>query len=424
MIKLSSLRAWAIFALSALVLSGCSEPKKVRVPDALPAFSSPYSLSLNWQIQTSAFNYSDSEGLAFAETPERVYFAAPSGELTAAKKQPNGRWVDQIVWQRKYGESIVAGPTLVEKSVLVGTSKGSLLRVSQKNGEIEWQAELSSEVLSRPLVTDADVLVRTVDGKLYSINAATGTVNWVAEHTLPSLSLRGVAPLTYHDGIIYVGWESGKVEAIDAATGEVKWQTQVVIPRGRTDLERLIDIQAQVVLSHGRLYVLAYHGKLVALNPENGNLYWSKDYSGYRDFLIDDKALYLIDEDDILRAFDLYNGTELWRRNQLKYRQLTDLQFYGKDQIVVGDGYGYLHWFDKIDGTLVARAEHTERNRLGETIARIKVSDRKIFVMDTHGFVTSYTVVPSDWYEFNRPGDPLKLFSSSSTVDASAAGAL
>lgn len=401
------------FFISTLVvvflLSGCSNPQKVRIPTKLEEMSSPYTLHLDWQIQMEAFKYSDSEGLYFAETDDMIYSAVPSGKISAIWKVEKGRWTDQVKWQIKLNEPVISGPSIYKNSLIIGTAKASLMSLSQEDGSIIWQTPLSSEVLSKPTVADGNVFVRTVDGKLYSISATSGKITWVSEHTLPNLSLRGIAPVTYQDGVIYVGWESGKVEAIDAQTGEIKWQTQVVIPKGRTDLERLIDIQAELILRNGRLYVFAYHGKLLALNPENGNLYWSKDVSGFRDFLVDNSSIYLVDEDDIVRAFDLYNGTQLWKQEQFKYRMLVDLRFYNDSQILLADGYGYVHWIDKIDGTQVARAKHIEKDKLGETIVRVWSNKNKVYLQDTHGFVSAYTVLPSDWYQFNHPEDPMKI---------------
>jgi outer membrane assembly lipoprotein YfgL len=395
--------------LLAVTLQSCSQPGLVREPTPLVKMSSPYSLHKDWQLQSDKFKYSDSEGLYFAENKNAVFFANPDGVLTSALKANQNRWTDQVLWQRKFNEPILSGPTIFGSNLIIGTAKGSLMSVSQDSGEIIWRTELSSEVLSLPVIVDNTIFVRTVDGKLDSVNAVTGKINWTVEHQLPNLSLRGIAPVTYANDTLYVGWESGSVQALDAKTGETKWQTQVLIPKGRTDLERMVDIQSELILKSGRLYVLGYHGKLVALNPENGNLFWSKDVSGFRDFLVDDKAVYLADEDDILHAYDLYTGTEIWKQTHFKYRVLTDLSFYNNNQILVADGYGVIHWVDKLDGTLVARARHSSPDSIRAKIVRVWNDGKRIYIQDTGGYITAYTVEPSDWYEFNHPEDPMGI---------------
>lgn len=391
------------------VLQSCSQPGIVRDPTPLVKMSSPYALHKDWQIQLDKFKYSDSEGLYFAENDKAIFFANPDGVLTSALKTNQSRWTDQVIWQRKFNEPILSGPTIDQSNLIIGTAKGSLLSVSQASGAIQWRTELSSEILSLPVIENGQIFVRTVDGKLYSVNAGTGKINWTVDHQLPNLSLRGIAPVTYADDMLYVGWESGSVQALDAKTGQTKWQTQLLVPKGRTDLERMVDIQSELVLKAGRLYVLGYHGKLAALNPENGNLYWAKEVSGFRDFLVDGKAIYLSDENDILHAYDLYTGTEIWKQAHLKYRRLTDLALYNNNQILVADGYGVIHWIDKLDGTIVARAHHSAADSQRSKLVRVWVDHKRIYTQDTGGYITAYHVMPSDWYEFNRPSDPMGI---------------
>lgn len=410
---MSSVRVFILFTIFGLVLAGCSNPKVVRVPTPLLKLTSPYSLDKQWQLQVNAFNPADSHGLYFATTADEVYFATPAGGLSKARRGNQARWTDQVIWQSKLQASITAGPTLYDQKVIIGTAKGQVLALSQHHGEIEWMAQLSSEVLSRPVIAEGKVFVRTVDGKIAALNAQTGKKEWEVEHSLPNLSFRGIAPITYDNGQLYMGWESGQVQSLEAKTGELNWQTQVIVPSGRTDLERMVDIQAALIVKGERLFVLGYQGKLVALNVRSGNLYWSKEFSGFRNFVVDDKALYLVDEDDILTAVDYVNGTQLWQQQNFKFRQLRSLAFYQDNQLLIADGLGYLHWVDKLDGTPVARARHGN-GALGtsEDIARIQVVEDQVFVLDNDGFMVAYRIQPSDWYLFNHPEDPLKLLPS------------
>lgn len=379
-------------------LQSCTQPKIVRVPAALVELTSPYEVALQWQLTSGNLDYSDSDGLFFANDDKHVYFANTNGILTSALIKENGAWQDQVEWQRKFNEPIVSGPSLSAKGIVVGTSKASVMLLSPKDGRILWHSSLSSEVLSKAVVVDDEfvngaIFVRTVDGLLYSLNATTGKINWVVNRQLPKLSLRGIAPVTYDDGVIYLGWENGKVESIDAVTGQLKWSSQIVVPKGRTDLERLIDLQAELLIKNGRLYVFGYHGKLVAINPQNGNLFWAKDVSGYQDFIVDGQTLYLVDEDDILMAYDLLNGTLIWKQVNFKYRELADLAFYGDNQILLADGQGYFHWVDKIDGTQIARDSHVELEDIGKRIIRVHVANTKIFTLDIQGYVSVYNVL-------------------------------
>lgn len=392
-------------------LTACSNPKVVRVPTPLVEMTSPYALDKQWQLQLDAFNPSDSHGLYFAQTPEAVYLATPTGGLTKAHKANQDRWRDQVIWQTKFQAAIVSGPTIVDDKVVIGTAKGQVIAVTQKDGSMAWITQLSSEVLSRPVVAEGKVFVRTVDGKVAALNTQTGAKEWVVEHELPNLSFRGIAPISYAAGKLYIGWETGQVQSLEAKTGALNWQIQLIVPSGRTDLERMVDIQATIIVKDERVFVLGYQGKLTALNVRSGNLFWSKDISGFRNFVVDDKAIYLVDEDDLLTAIDYVNGTQLWKQQNFKFRQLRNLNLYQDSQLLVADGLGYLHWIDKLNGTPIARTQHG-RGDLGtsENIARMAIANQLLYVLDNDGYLTVYRVKPSDWYQFNHPDDPQNLF--------------
>lgn len=398
-----------LVSLVAVLLVGCTSSQVVRVPAPLVEISSPYEIHRDWQITLNRFSHSDSEGLYFAADEKHVYFAVPSGEVTAALQENQARWTDQIVWQRKFEEPVLSGPVLDGEQLIIGTAKGSLKALSKKDGSLIWQTQLSSEVLSKAVIREGNIFVRTVDGKLVSVRSSTGKINWIVEHQLPSLSLRGVAPITWHEGRVYIGWESGNVEAFNAYSGERLWRTQIAIPRGRTDLERMVDIQAAIVIRHGRLFVLGYNGKLVSLNPNTGNLFLAKEISGFRDFLVADNLVFVVDEDDILHAYDVMNGTLIWRKEAYKYRSLIDLVSFDENKILLADSLGYLHWVDKLTGSLIARAKHPSNEIEGSAIVRVNVDRNRLYVQDIKGVVTAYSVQTSIWYKFNHPEDPLNL---------------
>ncbi len=382
-----------------IILQSCTQPKKVRVPTSLVKMNiiSPYSVDLQWQLSSSNLSHADSEGLLLTLSKKNLYFANLNGLVTSAFIADKGFWSSQVDWRREFNESITSGPVLAKKSLIIGTSKANLMLLNAKNGNILWKTELSSEVLSSTVLADDDtinntVYTRTVDGKLYSLNIITGKINWVIDHQLPKLSLRGIAPITYYEGTIYVGWETGKVEAIDAITGESKWQTQILVPKGRTDIEKLVDLQAELVVKNGILYALGYRGKLAAINLYNGSLFWAKEVSGHQNFIVDDNALYLVDEDDVLRAYDLLNGTMRWKQANFKYRQLADLAFYEDKYLFLADGLGYFHWIDKLNGTQIARAKYKAPESFSQQAIRVLVVNSQIFMMDSQGYISVYKV--------------------------------
>lgn len=397
----NSLIVRIVFVLGwVLVSASCSKSPVVREPTPLPAMSSPLDIQLQWQLKVGKLSDTDSEGLNLAIDTSSVYFASPNGTLTAAKVAANGAWSNQIIWQKRFAEPLLSGVTLINDGLLVGTAKSRVYKIAKANGDILWQAALSSEVLSQPVVGGGKVFLRTVDGKVYALSENTGEVIWVVEHQVPNLSLRGIAAVTLSGDTLYIGWESGHVEALSAKDGGQLWQTQVVVPKGRTDLERLVDIQAPIIEHKGRLYVLAFHGKLAAMNPRTGNLLWSKDVSGFQSMLMLNNLLLMSDEDDVIQAYDLQNGTKVWQNTRFKYRQLCDLKLDANHRVVFGDAQGHVHWLDGLNGTLLARANYQAGTSVSQRIVALYPDQQRLYVNDENGYLSQYQVVKSDVAEF------------------------
>lgn len=380
------------------LLQGCSTSKPMVEPFMAP-MESDYALQKNWQVKLATLPNRDVEGLFFAESSEHLFIASETGHLAALKKDNQSRWVDQVTWQVKFDSPIVSGPTRDGDRILVGTSKGQMIAVAADTGEYLWQKQLSSEVMSRAIVAEGKIFTRTVDGKLYALNANSGEEIWVVEHQMPSLSLRGSPAVVYENGVLYVGWESGSVQALTVQSGERLWETRVAVPRGRTDLERMVDVQASLVLNGDRLYALGYHGKLASIDPRTGNFFFVKEVSGYRDFVVDNSGLYVVDENDVLYGFDKQSGTQFWKQESFKNRLVGDLSLSGDDILAV-DAWGYLHWVSKVQGVEIGRVKHSNEYGDGNRILRVFSQAEKTYLLDDEGIITSYNVKPSNLKQF------------------------
>ncbi len=387
------------FILAGLVVStllaGCSTSPIEREPTVLAPLDSFYSLKKNWQVETEMMPNRDSEGLFFAEDDTYLYTATATGFLVALKKEDTSRWKDQVAWQVKFASEVVSGPAKYGHQLVLGTAKGLLISLSAANAQIKWQTQLSSEVMSYPVIGQQRIFTRTVDGKLYAVDFNTGEVVWIVEHEMPKLSLRGSPAVLYSEEVLYVAWESGTIQALSASSGTLLWETKIATPKGRTDLERIVDIQASLVMKEGRLIALGYHGKLVALNPLSGKPFFEKPLSGYRDFVVDSDRIYVVDDTDVLYAFDLFSGALLWSQTALKDRQVADLMFY-QDELLVSDGWGYLHWINRVQGTETARVKYSNEYGDGNQILRLKVDGKKLTLLDDEGTITQYKVEPSN----------------------------
>ncbi len=379
--------------LALLFLSGCSfkkvgdfflEPARAPQPVALKQIDNRLSAHMNWTQYYAPLNGADAEGLGAAENERYVFLGMPNGLVTAFYRSDKPSWDDQVAWQVKLPSPVLSGPVLANETLYVGTADGQLVAMNPADGTVRWQKQLSSSVDADMVVAGDRLLVRTLDSKLYAVRLNDGDILWQAEHEAPALALQGEPAVTVAGPRLFVAWENGLVEGLALENGAGLWQQRIATPKGRTDLERMVDIQARPHLYAGRLFVGGFHGKLAALDPASGQLYWVKDFSTYRDMALVAGKLIVVDDDDVLHAFDLITGTPVWQNSELKYRELTDLAVW-HDKVVFGDEKGLLHVVDPTTGSLVGRYRHHSA-----PVVKVLSLGDDVYVIDGEGYLSQY----------------------------------
>ncbi len=407
--RVSTLSRLPVTILSiALVLSGCAATERVtnyfkggsdnaEPPNPLYEFRPLINVIELWKKNNGVGTDEQYLKLAPVVVDQRLYVVDSAGSI-GAMDATNGK----RLWQEKMdasesidGESgwfrgedihITGGPGYGENTLLVGSLEGEVVSLSAENGSELWRTRVSSEVLSAPQ-RDADiVIVRTIDGKVFGLDADDGRRLWIYDRTVPPLTLRGTSTPAIDSGVVVAGFDGGKMAALDVRTGKLLWEASIAAARGRSELERMVDIDAQPTIVDGTVYIATFQGHMAAVQLESGRILWSNDLSSYAGFSADDQNIYVTDEDSHVWALDRFSGSVLWELEDLHARAVTAPGSVG-DQVVVGDFEGYLHWISKNTG------EFTARTRLCKepVIAKPIVVGNIIYAYCSDGRLAAYT---------------------------------
>jgi outer membrane protein assembly factor BamB len=279
----------------------------------------------------------------------KVYVAERSGEIRALDASDG-----HTLWNIDSELNISGGPGAGDGLVLVGTSDAEVAAFDQENGKLRWRSPVSSEVVSVPKIAHNVVVVHTVDGKLTALQADSGKQLWVYERAMPVLSLRGSSSPIISDQTVFCGFANGKLMAFDLNDGKVLWEATISVPRGRSELERMVDIHGDPLELEGLVYVATFQGDVAGVVEQNGEVIWRRSLSSYAGLGGDFHQLYVTDAEDNVWAIDPRNGSALWKQDKMTGRKLSAPATVG-DYVVVGDYQGYLHWLSPEDGRLVGR---------------------------------------------------------------------
>ncbi len=280
---------------------------------------------------------------------DKLYIVDANGEIGALALEDG-----KVIWDVSMDVDVSAGINGNEELLVIGTWDGQVIAVSTGDGSELWRKQLSSEVMALSQVELGVVVARTNDSRVYGLDVGSGAVRWSTTRKSPLLLLRGESEPVIDDGKVVVGFDDGKLAAISMSRGNVIWQATVDAPEGRSELERMVDIDGSMRIVDGIVYVVGFHGRLAAITMSDGRLIWDRELSSYRGLDVDQSRVYVTDEESNVWALDRRNGASLWKQDALKYRKLT-APVVIDDYIVVGDYDGYVHWIATSDGQFVAR---------------------------------------------------------------------
>lgn len=349
------MRPWLIPAfLILLLLNGCSWIRSwgdddPDAPAELVEFEATLRVAKVWSTKVG-------KGLDKAGRQLRPVYS--SGSLYAADYKGLLMAIDaesgRQQWSIKTKLPFTGGPGVSDTLLMMGTQNGEVFAFDASTGTQLWSATVSSEVLAAPSEADGIVVVRCIDGRVFGLEADTGQRVWIYDHDVPLLTLRGNAPPLLRAGVVYIGYDGGQVVALRLDDGTLMWEQSLVTTEGRTELDRLSDIDGQMVIIASDLLVSSYKNRIASLAANSGRLLWFKDVSAATGVVVSRTNLAVSDKEGNVWLLDRRNGAESWKHNQLLRRGLTRPVFYGSF-VVVGDQDGYLHWINISNGEFAAR---------------------------------------------------------------------
>lgn len=399
------MKRWPILLVLAVAASGCSTIKgwfndtkseNIEPPTLLTEFPPELNVQKLWGERIGKGTQETGVRLGMAYADNRLYVASTTGDV-AAYDATTGHtvWHRQIGnrrgWVLHHGANSVrwsGGPTVDGDMVVVGTLEGTVEAFSAADGTDRWTAQLSSEVINAPAIGAGIVAARTHDGRVFGLDARNGGRLWVFDRaTVPLLSLRGNGAPVIDSGVVYVGEDNGKVVALRASDGGEMWEQQLASGEGRSEIERMEDVDGAIKVDAGVVYATAYRGQTAALIAQSGRPLWTHDLSGYVGVALSASQIYAADADSAIWALDLRSGSSEWKQDGLKYRWVGELAVQG-DAVVVGDLEGWVHWLSISDGKFLAR---TRLSKDPIEAAPLVVND-VVYVEDTNGEIGAFKV--------------------------------
>ena len=368
------------------LLAGCSlfssDEEAGPVATPLESFDAEAKIKKQWSASVGDGIGEHYLKLTPAIDGKLIYAADAKGVVAAFDRETGDR-----LWRINLKQSLTGGVGAGYGLVLVGTSSGHLLALNRADGSEAWRASVSSEILSPPKTNASIVVVQTQDEKVFGFDHASGKLRWRYDSKAPTLSLRGTSTPILTSQFAILGLGNGQVVALNADSGALLWSQRASIAQGRSEFERMTDVDGDLLLAGETLYVTSFQGYVVALDVATGRPLWRRELSSYQG---PDEALgnlYVSSADDELYALRQENSEQAWVQSALKYRTITAPVIFS-NYVAVADAEGYLHIMSQLDGHFVARQKIDSAGVRSKLIGKGKT----LYVYGNSGKLVAITV--------------------------------
>lgn len=344
----------SIFVLLIVMIGGCSffsdDKNEEVVAPLVDLATNSVHLKEVWSRNVGGLGDDDQVlSLTPAIDGDVIYTVSASGRVMSLDK-----YTGSVKWSVKLDKAITSAVGASDGFVAVADREGGIYTLNSLSGDLLWRAQASSEVLAAPAINEDVVIVQAVDSRVQAFDAKTGVPRWVYSASQSVLSLRGNAAPVIQGGSVYVAFDNGKAASIDAQTGLLRWEQRFIIPDGRSELERVIDVQADPLLVGGDVLIGAYQGSVVSLDSGRGQPRWEQKASVAKSMAQSEGTLFFVESTDVIKALRIEGGREAWKSEIYSGRKLSAPAIVG-DYVAVADKEGYIHLLTQADGVYSGR---------------------------------------------------------------------
>ena len=292
----------------------------------------------------------------------------------------------KLVWSKDTQDVVSSGLDVNFKTISYGTLDGNLVAIDYENGNEIWRSPTSSESLSPPVNSGSHIIIQTIDGRVAGYELKTGKRDWFHQTVLPSLTLRGTSRPFIDQGFIFTGFASGKIAMIYPDSGAIRLELPVTLNEGKSELERIVDIDGRSIIVNNLLVAASYQGNLTAINLRDGRPAWQEEISSVKDLTSNGNRIIAVDSKGLVKAFGTATGARIWEQEDLKLRKLTAPASIS-NLVAIGDFEGYIHLLNAQSGNFEGR-EKVSRNAITEIVSQ----GNYLLVVDASGRVQKFTI--------------------------------
>jgi outer membrane protein assembly factor BamB len=242
-------------------------------------------------------------------------------------------------------------------------------------GAKQWTHKLSAAAYTAPLVAGGRVFVLTADRSVSAFDAKNGAHLWTQKREGEPLVLRQQGVLMPYGNTLLAGL-SGRLVAFNPDNGNVEWEAPLAAPRGTNDVERLVDLVGPASRVGNAICARAFQAAVGCVDANSGRTAWSQTAKAAVGIASDAEYVFGTESNGVVQAWNLADGEKRWSVDRFQHRKLTAPLVVGR-AVVMADESGLVHMLSKQDGSHLNRLN---TDGTGVAVAPVVAADTVVVV--------------------------------------------
>ena len=277
---------------------------------------------------------------------DNVFVAAADGTVVSINAA-NGR----ENWRAQAGSKLQTGVGADGRMAAVVTTSNELVVLDA--GTKLWSKKLNASAFTAPLVAGGRVFVLAADRSVTAFDAQNGARLWTQKRDGEPLVLRQQGVLMPFGNTLLAGL-SGRLVAFNPDNGNVEWEAPLAAPRGTNDVERLVDLVGPASRVGNVVCARAFQSSVGCVDMNVGRTGWAQTAKGAVGIAADAEYVFGTESNGIVQAWSVSDGAKRWSVDRFQHRKLTAPLVLG-GAVVTADESGLVHVLSKKDGSHLNR---------------------------------------------------------------------
>lgn len=221
----------------------------------------------------------------------------------------------ELLWDKKLGNKDDNGISLIksDNGLIALSQKGQIFALDFK-GKVLWQKDLDSPFRNNPTLYKGKLYLLSANNDVWALNDANGKEIWHYKTEAPITFLQQMGTPAVLANTLIVPFSSGLVMAFDKDTGAYLWEQDMTGAKAFDRISNISQMTASPVIDGKTVFLFGHANRSGAFDLKDGSKIWTITHGGQLTPVINGNAIFVLTSDNVLMALNKNNGHLFWQQ--------------------------------------------------------------------------------------------------------------